>query len=180
MNRFKEYAFSGVLSVFEIVVGILLLINPAGFTSGIIIAAGALLAALGAASSVRYFRTPPSQAAREQALARGLGLMLAGFFCMLRSDWFIATFPLLTLLYGVVMLMLSLLRIQHTVDALRMKNPGWIWLALSAAVSLALAVMILLNPFSSVNVLWMVAALSLIAEGVVDILSIVYAGKQRP
>ena len=46
-----------LLALVEILVGILLLIDPAGFTSGIIIAAGAVLMALGLYNIILYFRT---------------------------------------------------------------------------------------------------------------------------
>lgn len=45
MKAIKENAGSLILSLAEIAVGILLLVNPVGFTAGIIIAAGVLLLA---------------------------------------------------------------------------------------------------------------------------------------
>ena len=65
----KENAASLILSLAEIAVGILLLINPVGFTAGIIIAAGVLLLALGLRMMVRYFTTNPGMTQQEQSLA---------------------------------------------------------------------------------------------------------------
>ena len=115
--------FGGILMCLaEILIGILLLINPLGFTSGIIMGLGVLLLVMGAMSVVSYFRTSAAEAARQQSLAKGLGLMLTGAFCALKSEWFIAAFPLLTVIYGVIILVTGLVRIQWTVDTLRLKK----------------------------------------------------------
>ena len=179
MKKIRENAGVIALGLVEIVIGVLLLINPVGFTSGIIIGLGALLLGMGVLSIIRYFRMRPAEAAREQSLARGLGLAIGGLFCVLHSEWFIATFPLLTLLYGVFMLMTSLVRIQWTVDALRLKKSMWKWLGLSAALSLVLALLIIANPFTSVNVMWMLVAVSLIAEAAADIIAAIVAAKAQ-
>ena len=52
--------------IFEILVGILLLIDPVGFTSGIIVVFGVVLAVIGVASLFRYFRNDAETAARHQ------------------------------------------------------------------------------------------------------------------
>ena len=67
-----------LLCVLQILVGVLLLINPMGFTSGIIIGAGWVMAALGMVSVVRYFMMNPEEAANSQLLFRGLALGMAG------------------------------------------------------------------------------------------------------
>lgn len=48
-----------------------------------------------------------------------------GLFCVFRSGWFIAAFPALTQLYGVMALMCSFSKIQWAVDLLRRKHPYW-------------------------------------------------------
>lgn len=179
MAKIKDSLGVILMGLCEIVIGVLLLINPAGFTSGIIIGCGWLLLALAAVSIVHYFRLAPAEAAKEQSLAKGLGLAAGGLFCILNWDWFIAAFPLLTLLYGVAILAASLMRIQWTVDALRMKNPAWKWPGASAALALVLALLIVLNPFSTTAFMWTFVALSLIAEAVVDVLMLVFTGKTR-
>lgn len=183
MTKIKEFAGVIALSLCEIIIGILLLINPVGFTSAIIIAAGVMLLALGAVSVIRYFRQSPAEAAKNRLLAKGLGMVIVGLFCVLHSAWFLATFPLLTMLYGAAMLLASFIRLQWTVDALRMKKDSWTWIGLCAALSLVFSVLILFNPFASVNILWMFVSISLIAEAVMDMMTVVRAfrtGKVPP
>lgn len=156
----------------EIAVGILLLVNPVRFTSGILIALGVLLVLCGAYDAAMYFITDPIQAAKEQKLTRGLTLLIIGLFCILRSGWFIATFPALTMIYGVLLLLIGLAKVQHTVDMLRLKKAMWPVAAISAAVSLITAALILFNPFESTRVLWVLMSISLIAQAAADLLSL--------
>ncbi len=56
------------MCVFDILVGILLLINLVSFTAGIIVALGIILLVAGAAGIIAYFRTDPVEAAKRQLL----------------------------------------------------------------------------------------------------------------
>lgn len=171
MKSLKESANSIALCLFELVVGILLMINPIGFTSGIIKIAGVVMLALGVVEIVKYFRADVSEAAVSQTLTKGILFLLGGLFCILKTEWFIVTFPVLTIIYGVVILVAGIGKIQLTVDMLRQKNQKWFWAAISAVVSVVCAVVILRSPFTSATVLWTFTGISLIAEGVLDMIT---------
>ncbi|MDO4308988.1 MAG: DUF308 domain-containing protein [Eubacteriales bacterium] len=179
MKFLKQHTNHIILCFFEALVGILLLINPIGFTSGIITAGGVLLLLVGIASIIKYFRAETSEAAASQSLTKGLTALLAGAFCVLRYQWFLVTFPALTILYGVVILVTGLGKIQAAIDMLRQKNNRWFLAAISAVVSLACAVVILNNPFSSTVILWTFTGISLIVEAIFDVVAIIVSGKQE-
>ena len=120
------------LSIAEILVGILLLVNPVGFTSWIIIAFGIVLVFVGLISVIQYFRTPAPEAALKKSLVIGILAILLGLWCVLKNEWFIALFPLLTTLYGIVILVEGVTKVQWTADMLRLKTGRWGWMALSA------------------------------------------------
>ena len=100
-----------------------------------------------------------------------------GLFCALKSEWFIATFPLLTVIYGVVTLMTGLSKVQWAIDMLRQKQKYWFVALIGALLTLVFAVLILCNPFSSTAILWTFIAISLIVEAVMDILAFVFGKK---
>lgn len=179
MNILKQNTNGVILCLFEVLVGILLLIDPIGFTSGIIIAAGIILLAVGIISIVRYFKMDALEAAISRSLVRGLVALLAGAFCTFRSEWFLVTFPVLTIIYGAVVLVTGLVKIQVTVDMLRLKNKRWFWGAISAAVSVISAVVILNNPFATTTVLWMFTGILLIVEAVFDIITLIVSKNYR-
>lgn len=173
-------SFSGMaMSLVELIVGILLLVDPVGFTSGIIVVFGAVLMFLGIGSVVKYFRTAPEEAAVSQLLVTGLLQLLAGAFCTFNSQWFVVTFPVLTLLYGIVILITGLTKIQWMVDIIRMKRKRWFLAAISAAISILCGIVIITSPFSTTTVLWMFTGISLIVEAVFDMIDAIFGNREK-
>ncbi len=177
MAVIKENINTIVICLCEILVGVLLLINPIGFTSGIIIMLGIVLLISGIISVIGYFRTDAAIAVREQGLAKGLISSALGLFCILQSHWFIVAFPILTFLYGAAILVLGLFKIQFTSDMIRMKKKRWGFAALSASLNILLAVIIFMNPFGSTIALWTVMAVTLIFEAVFELVMVFITGK---
>lgn len=174
MKFLKQHSNTILLSLFEILVGILLLIDPIGFTSGIITAFGIVLLAGGIICIVNYFRMDAVAAAASQSLAKGLVAVGAGTFCIFKTGWFIATFPLLTILYGIAVLGASMIKIQWTVDVIRLKYNKWFLPAISAVISLICAAVILANPFTTTLALWMFTGISLILEAIFDVIALFF------
>lgn len=168
-----------LLSLFEIALGILLLIDPIGFTTGIIIIAGVLLLLFGVVEVIKYFRTDAVKAASEQYLTKGLCALGAGVFCVVKTEWFTVAFPAMTFLYGIVVLVTGLSKLQLTVDMLRVKSKKWFLALISAAISIVCAVLILMNPFSSTEVLWMIAGITLIVEALLDVVTWFLGGREQ-
>jgi len=176
---FKRNLGSVAMSLAEIVIGILLLVNPVGFTSGIIAAFGVVLMITGIGTTIKYFRTEPEKAAAGQVLVKGLLELLGGAFCAFNSHWFIATFPVLTLVYGVVILVTGITKLQWTVDIIRMKRSKWLWMAISAAISIVCGITVIADPFSTTAVLWLFIGISLIVDAVFDMLSGIFGNRER-
>ena len=164
-------------ALIELVIGVLLLINPAGFTTGIIVGLGVLLALWGAMSTAQYFMTKAEEAAHEQGLAKGLVLLMAGLSCVLCSDWLVSVFPLLTVLYGILLLLLSTLKVQTAVDMLRLHRENWVFAAGSALLCVAAALFTLLNPFGTRTLVWVLMGIALIGEAVLDVLAVFFKRK---
>lgn len=179
MRAIQKNGGSILMCVLEILLGVLLLIDPLGFTSAIIIALGAALIVAGVVFAVRYFRAGAAEGALKHGLSKGLLLLLAGLFCVLRSKWFVATFPLLTILYGVAILISGVGKIQWTADMLRFGRKRWYLPAASAVCSLAFAAVILFNPFTTTEILWSFTGIVLIVEAVFDIIAIALGGKHK-
>lgn len=178
--RFFKHHFGGIAGcLLEALVGILLLMNPIGFTSGIIIGAGFVMMLVGLASVINYFRTDPYEASRSQTLVKGLVALLAGAFCAFQSGWFIVTFPVITLIYGVVILLTGLAKIQWMVDAIRMKKDKWFFPGISALLSIVCGVVIIGSPFSSTAVLWMFTGISLLVEAIIDVIALLFGNKGK-
>ena len=160
-----------LLAVCEVIIGVLLLIDPVSFTNAISSVLGAILIVMGIVSAVQYFRASPVRAAAGKGLARGCVEIALGVFCVVKSGWFLTMFPVLTILYGIVTLVSGFAKLQWTVDMIRMKMRKWGLAALSAVVTILCAMVILGNPFASTTVLWMFIGIALIVEAVADLVA---------
>lgn len=164
-------------AVFELVVGILLLINPDGFTTGIIILAGAMLMISGLINVYKYIAKDAIEAMEEQYMSKGLIAVLAGLFCAFQTEWFLDTFPLLTTLYGVAIFVLGVLKIQLMFDMLRLKHKKWTYAGANAVFTIVCAVLILSGILDSTDFLWIFIGITLIIEAVLDVVTIVLSYK---
>ncbi len=166
-----------LMSLIELVVGVLLLINPIGFTSGIIITLGIVFVVAGVVQIVGYFRSTAQEAANSGKLTKGILLTALGLFCAFKSGWFIATFPVITILYGILILVAGVSKLQQAVDMARVKKQYWFVALFSAVFTLVFAVLIIFNPFASTAVLWTFIGVTLIVEAVMDIVTFIFAKK---
>lgn len=170
----------GILySLLQAIVGILLLIDPMGLTSGILVTFGVVLTVMGVVSIVNYFRTPIETASNEQYLMKGLLSALVGCFCIFCTEWLVATLPLLSIIYGVIMLLAGLTKVQLTFDALRKKEGKWFLGLISAAISIVCAVVVLANPFTTTAVLWVFTGVTMIVDAVFDVFAVLFGGKKK-
>lgn len=168
LKEIKNHLGGFLVCLMEIIIGILLLIDPVGFTDGIITVCGLALLVGGVACVIRYFVMDAHKAAVSQNLFKGLILLSLGGFATLKSGWILATFPLMALVYGVGILLFGFAKVQQAVDLLRTKNKKWMLTGISALISLVCAVVILSSPFSTTAVLWTFTGISLIVEAVLD------------
>ena len=87
---------------------------------------------------------------------------------MFRSDWFILTFPLLTVLYGVMALVCGICKVQWAADMLRSKQKYWYVGAIAAFLTIVFACLILANPFAATATLWTFVGVTMIVEAAAD------------
>ena len=173
--KMKNHTLSTVLTAaFEALVCVLLMVNPVGFTSGILIAAGAALGVWGLKTLIVYFFQKPEEAAASHGLLNGLVCLLLGLFLVFKFDWILATFPVLTTVYGVAVLLTGLSKLQTAVNLLRLKKGRWYLAMIGAALSLGCAAVVLMNPFGTTAALWMFTGISLIVEAVLDLVTAVF------
>ncbi len=178
MKKSIWHTSSLLMSIVEILIGILLLIDPVGFTSGIIVCGGIVLTLMGVVSTVKYFFTKAEDAAKSGNLSKGILLTVLGLFCAFKSTWFLVTFPVITLLYGVIILVMGIAKLENAVNMLRLKHSYWFVALIGAVLSLIFAVLILMNPFASTTVLWSFIGISLLVEAVADIFAYFFARKE--
>ncbi len=180
MTKLKNNPGGFIVALCEIACGVLLLISPIGFTSAIIIGVGAVILVAGVISVINYFRADPYDAAKKQSLAKGLVGIAAGLFCIFNFNLIIVTFPILSILYGAVMLVVGIVKLQWTVDLIRLKQERWWLCGISAVVTIVFAIIVMCNPFGAAAAVLSFAGISLICGAVLDIIAAIIGGSRSP
>lgn len=178
MVRVKENIGNILMFLGELIVGILLLINPLGFTKTIIIGIGICFTVMGILQIIKYFQAHILDILHEHSLSNGLILTVFGVFCVFWSDWFITTFPVLTVIYGVIILITGLKKVEWMVTALRLKRKYWYVTGINALLTIIFSVVVIGNPFSTITMLWQFTGIMLIIEAIFDVVSIVFGIKE--
>ena len=160
-----------VLCLGELLIGILLLVKPVGFTSGIIIAIGVALMLRGVMDIVSYFKAGAAEAAKQRGLAKGVVSLLLGFVCSFMTNWLMTAFPFVGMIYGIMLVLLGVEKVQTAVDQKRLGISKWYMAAISAVISVVCGAIIMFNPFTTTVYMWMFTGISLIVEAIADIIS---------
>ena len=166
-NRIKKISVSLMLAACELLLGLLLLINPTGLTSVVIIALGILLMALGAFHLFQYIRLPQEEAAKTWKLASGAGVLAIGVAFIANQHWMVQILGTLMTLYGGIALAAAFMKMQIAVDALRFKRPFWHLMAISFLVTIILAVLLFINLFAE-SAVWTVTGIVLLGLALLD------------
>lgn len=180
MQKLKNNLGSFIVALCEIACGVLLLINPIGFTSAIIIGVGIVLLVAGAISIINYFRADPYDAVKKQSFAKGLVGVAAGLFCIFNFNVIIVTFPILSILYGAAMLVVGIVKLQWTVDLIRLKQERWWLCGIAAVITIAFAIIVMCNPFGAAAAVLSFAGISLICGAVLDVIAAIIGGARNP
>ena len=125
--------------------------------------AGILLLASGIAAVVSYLAS--GRLFGSYALVSGIVLLVCGVFCLLRPE---VIQGLLTVIFGVFLVIDGMVTLQDGIDCARAKLGGWWVLASLAVITIALGCVILFGKFDSIMLL---AGISLIVDGVFDLIA---------
>ncbi len=179
MRRFLHNFRPLIYCICELAVGVLLLIDPIAFTSAIVRIFGIVLCVLGVLNIMSYFKLAPEMGSMSMSFTKGLVQVIAGVFCIFRPEWLANAFPLLAVAYGLGILVVGLIKLQWSVDILRVNGRYWFIPGIGGISSVIFAVVIILNPFTTTAVLWMFAGISLIVEAVIDAVSTIMANRKN-
>ena len=170
----KTYLPLCLLILFELAVGILLFIDPVGFTFAITIGFGILLLAASAFAFIRYF-TDRRAMGKGNVLTLFLAILtlLIGCVCTFASGWVLGLFAIAAMVYGVILTVAGIFKLASYVERRQSKLHPPILSLIGALVSIVLGLFILINPFGAVDILWQIAGIALIVEAVFDLVGLI-------
>lgn len=168
MKKFIKNFKSILLCLFELLAGLLVVINSKGFNKIVIVAAGFGLILTGLLQVIKYYRAEPKAAAQKNFLMKGLLLLSSGCFCAFRSNWFVDVLPSFSFALGVGIFVIGLTKIQKAMDMVRMDQKQWYSAFIGAAVSLACAATILNGPVATKKIFWILTGIILVLVAIAD------------
>ena len=163
------YAVNMAATILYLILGIVLILWPTIVMDIICYAFGAVIAAAGLLRVLRYFFRDKYNGMMRRDLAVGLVLVSAAAFLILRPD---AVVSLLPFVFGLLLLAGCAGKIQTAADLRRIQAPGWFVPLIMAAVSLALGIVLLCQPFQSAMVLTRFIGVAIIVEGAENLTSL--------
>ena len=160
-----------ILSAVYAALGLVLLFWPDKVLGGICILIGWLVAGTGIVQTVRFFIARDRLFFAPLTLLTGLVSLGLGLFLLLRSDIILTALPLV---FGLFVVFDSVGRIQNALELRRCGMSSWKGIFAMGLVSVVLGLVVLFNPFGTLQALAMGIGIILIVEGVLNLLSMGY------
>ena len=142
-----------LMSLLYLALGIFLLMVPGTALNVVCYALGGVVLACAAVQLVRYF------------------VVERGVFLIIRSDVVVRVLPIV---FGLFVIFDSLGRIQNALELRRCEYSSWKVFLLLAVLSVVLGIVMVVDPFGTMETLVMAIGLILILEGALNLLSALY------
>ena len=163
-----------VMSSLMMILGIVLMAAPETLQTVMCSVMGAAAAVFGAVKIVSYFSKDLFRLAFQHDLAAGILLVILGVTTAVKPELFLGS---IGVIFGVCVLADGLLKVQVAIDAKLFGVDKW-WLILAAAVITGIAGFFLMtDPLWSASVIAVLLGLSLIAEGAMNLITVLVAVK---
>ena len=160
-----------LMSILYLGLGIFLLLVPGTALNIVCYALGGVVLACAAVQLIRYFAVERGVFQSQLTLISGLVCLGLGAFLIIRSDIVMRILPIV---FGLFVIFDSLGRIQNALELRRCKYPSWKGFLLLAVLSIVLGVIMIVDPFGTMETLVMAIGIILIVEGSINLLSALY------
>ena len=173
MNIFKRIKWAYVLlSVFSLVLGILLICNPDTSMITICRILGGCILAFGVIKVIVYFVHDIDGVAIRYDFAVGAFCIIMGAMLLWRAPTMVG---FLSVVIGLFILVDSVFKLQVAIDSRRMGATTWWVTLLFTCVCMVMGFLLVFDPFSGQQVLATVMGVSLIADGLQNLCTVIYA-----
>ena len=160
-----------LMSILYLALGIFLLMVPGTALNIVCYALGGVVLACAAVQLIRYFAVERGVFQSQLTLISGLVCLGLGAFLIIRSNIVVRILPIV---FGLFVIFDSLGRIQNALELRRCKYSSWKGFLLLAVLSIVLGIVMILDPFGTMETLVMAIGVILIIEGALNLLSALY------
>ena len=167
MSLLKQLKWNLILlAVIFIALGIVLILWPGATMKTICYLLAAMLLALGVASLINYLRKDISGIIYRYDLVVGLCAILGGILVIVKVDKLTDLIPAVL---GFLVTMSGILKMQNSVDMLRLGHGTWHVAFAMAVVNIVAGIVLLMNPFEAAQILIMCIGIALVYSGITDL-----------
>lgn len=167
MSLLKQLKWNLILlAVIFIALGIVLILWPGATMKTICYLLAAMLLALGVASLINYLRKDISGIIYRYDLVVGLCAILGGILVIVKVDKLTDLIPAVL---GFLVTMSGILKMQNSVDMLRLGHGTWHVAFAMAIVNIVAGIVLLMNPFEAAEILIMCIGIALVYSGITDL-----------
>ncbi|MEG1986999.1 MAG: DUF308 domain-containing protein [Bacilli bacterium] len=164
----KVWWGSVVSSILFIIVGILLMIEPAAVITAISMIVGIAIIIAGIFAFLKYFRNTDVRDIFKFDLIYGVICVLAGSLLIVNPK---AVASILPLVLGIWMIINSIIKMQYAFSLKEYKSDGWIATLIIAVITLGLGILFIFNPFKGATLLMQIIGGVITLYAVMDIVN---------
>jgi len=178
-KKSKNGLISGIslLATISILLGLVLLIFPKVSQNIIIYTFGGILCLLGIVNIIIYFQKDIKEGLIGKNFAFGLLAFAGGVYIISRPMFLI---NVITIIFGIVVIIGGAYKIQIAFDLLRMNNKKWYFFLVFAVVMITLGILILIDVFNgNTTALMRFCGICLVAEGALDFVTVIVFRKMK-
>ena len=167
MSLLKQLKWNLILlAVIFIALGIVLILWPGATMKTICYLLAAMLLAIGVVSLINYLRKDISGIIYCYDLVVGLCAILGGILVIVKVDKLTDLIPAVL---GFLVTMSGIMKMQNSVDMLRLGHGTWHVAFAMAIVNIVAGIVLLMNPFEAAQILIMCLGIALVYSGITDL-----------
>ena len=167
MSLLKQLKWNLILlAVIFIALGIVLILWPGATMKTICYLLAAMLLAIGVVSLINYLRKDISGIIYRYDLVVGLCAILGGILVIVKVDKLTDLIPEVL---GFLVTMSGIMKMQNSVDMLRLGHGTWHVAFAMAIVNIVAGIVLLMNPFEAAQILIMCLGIALVYSGITDL-----------
>lgn len=167
MSLLKQLKWNLILlAVIFIALGIVLILWPGATMKTICYLLAAMLLALGVVSLINYLGKDISGIIYRYDLVVGLCAILGGILVIVKVDKLTDLIPAVL---GFLVTMSGIMKMQNSVDMLRLGHGTWHVAFAMAIVNIVAGIVLLMNPFEAAQILIMCLGIALVYSGITDL-----------
>ena len=167
MSLLKQLKWNLILlAVIFIALGIVLILCQVATMKTICYLLAAMLLAIGVVSLINYLRKDISGIIYRYDLVVGLCAILGGILVIVKVDKLTDLIPAVL---GFLVTMSGIMKMQNSVDMLRLGHGTWHVAFAMAIVNIVAGIVLLMNPFEAAQILIMCLGIALVYSGITDL-----------